>query len=78
MVAASSGELLANLRHSSVPDRSGTFAEMLRRRLLPTVAGVLVLLSVVPVLRAQEDAEWRPEAGLALTEPKQVHSATAC
>jgi suppressor of ftsI len=35
---------------------------------------VLVLLSVVPVLRAQEDSEWKPKAGLPLTEPKQVHS----
>jgi FtsP/CotA-like multicopper oxidase with cupredoxin domain len=47
---------------------------MLRRRLLPTIAGVLVLLAAVPVLRAQEETEWKPKAGLPLTEPKQVHS----
>jgi suppressor of ftsI len=47
---------------------------MLRRRLLPTLAGVLALLAVVPVLRAQEETEWKPKAGLPLTEPKQVHS----
>jgi suppressor of ftsI len=40
------------------------------------MVGALALLAAVPVLRvdAQGESEWRPKAGLPLTEPAQIHS----